>query len=191
MISHKHKFIFIHIPRTGGTSISDSLGFNGYFKQKHRNFNDLKANLTMGSLKSYFKFTFIRNPWAIMISKYKTDWYNSSRPGWGGEIGINSGKGLKHFLLNYKHPKHERGDTFFDYFDPTEIDFIGRYENRVNDLKFISSKINVNINPNFFVKMPGSEKNQHYTDYYDDETRDMVFQKYEKEIKYFGYKFGD
>ena len=191
MINHKHKFIFIHIPRTGGTSIEQSLGLDVHFKQKHRNFNDLKINLTGESLESYFKFTFIRNPWAIMISKYKTDWYNSSKPGWGGEIGINSGKGLKHFLLNYKPAKHERGDVFFDYFDPAEIDFVGRYENRVDDLKFISPKINIDIDPNVFVKMPGSENSQHYTDYYDDETRDMVFQKYNKEIKYFGYEFGD
>ena len=32
-INHKHKFIFIHIPKNAGTSIRNSFNINGYDKQ--------------------------------------------------------------------------------------------------------------------------------------------------------------
>ena len=70
MISHKHKFIFVHIPKTGGTSIESLFIRNAHIKDvpgKHHMVRNLDGEL----LKKYFAFTFVRNPWDRMVSYYK------------------------------------------------------------------------------------------------------------------------
>ena len=190
MINHKHKFLFIHIPRTGGTSIEEQFQYDeAKSKNKHWNLNNWKNHLSDERFESYFKFTFVRNPWNIMISKYMCNWYALKHR--GGEIGYRSGKSLKYFLEHYQPAKHEHGDGFFDYFDPAQMDFVGRFENRAEDIKYICEKIGININSKTRSRSRSHPLKKHYTEYYDDETRQIVAEKYAKDIEYFGYKFGE
>lgn len=192
MISHQHKFLFIHIPRTGGTSIEEQFQYNSYVNNdKHWILDDWKKTLDVNTFQNYFKFTFIRNPWDSIISKYKDVWFTSKHP--GGPIGERAGKSLKYFLEHYKTPAHERGETFHDYFDPKQIDFVGRFENRNNDLEYISKRIGVSINKDIHTrKKQMLDKNKkHYTEYYDDYTRELVSTIYSKDIKFYGYEFGE
>jgi len=192
MINHKHKFLFIHIPRTGGTSIESQFNYKqNKIKNKHWALNDWKKTLDPEIFDEYFKFSFVRNTWDCIISKYKDIWFTSKHP--GGPIGEKAGQSLKYFLEHYKTPTHESGETFHDYLDPEQMDFVGRFENRENDLGYISEKIGVNINSNIHQrKIQMRDKNKkHYTEYYDDETREIVAKKYARDIEYFGYKFGE
>jgi len=192
MINHQHKFLFIHIPRTGGSSIESQFNYDEEIERnKHWTLHDWKKTLDPDVFDEYFKFTFVRNPWDLTISKYKCDWFTSKRP--GGPIGEKEGKSLKYFLEHYERPAHENGETFHDYFDPEQINFVGRFENRENDLQYISQKIGVNIDSKIHqrkIQMRNKNK-KHYTEYYDDETREIVAEKYAKDIEYFGYKFGE
>ena len=190
MINHQHKFLFVHIPRTGGTSIEQN--FPNYTEErKHWALNDWKKTLDPEIFNEYFKFTFVRNPWDFTISKYKD--YYFARNHKGGLIGEKAGKSLKYFLEHYKTPKHEHGETSHDYFKPEQMDFIGRFENRENDLQYISEKIGVHIDSNIHQRrvQMRDENKKHYTEYYDNETRSIVAKKYAKDIEYFGYKFGE
>tara|TARA_R100000030_G_scaffold99709_1_gene91160 strand:- start:721 stop:1260 length:540 start_codon:yes stop_codon:yes gene_type:complete len=177
VINHEHKFIFVHIPRTGGTSIEAQFQYDERTdRTKHWNLNDWKQQLGHDIFRNYFKFVFVRNPWDIMISKYLDETIHSRFSG-----------SFKHFLLNYHPWKHEHGDSFFDYFLPEQMDFIGRYETREKDLKYISKKINKKIRSKLHRRQI---KNKHYTEYYDDETRQIVAERYAQDIEYFGYKYG-
>lgn len=100
IISHKHKFIFIHIPRTAGTRISkslcESMGVGNWKKfigepeklidpvsgteesdettrwigKKHIKAIDLRNELDDKVWDSYFKFAFVRNPWDRSVSTF-------------------------------------------------------------------------------------------------------------------------
>ena len=72
MILHDKKIIFVHIPRTGGTSVEKY--FN--FKFDHGWKPETAQHLTLEEydnhydIKNYFKFTIVRNPWDRLLSWY-------------------------------------------------------------------------------------------------------------------------
>ena len=76
----KHKMIFLHIPKTGGTSIEKSLNllniYNGYGINKknkamqHFDSHEYKKHLGKEKYNQYYKFTIIRNPYEKVISDY-------------------------------------------------------------------------------------------------------------------------
>ena len=191
MINHEHKFLFVHIPRTSGTSIETQFQYDEKKEgNKHWNLNDWKNYLDSDTFESYFKFAFVRNPWDIVISKYfDRGWYSSPVHGRGGQIGYYSRRSLKFFLEHYQPAAHEHGDGLLDYFDPEQMYFIGRFENRAQDLEYICKKIGININKNRAARSRKCKK--HHARYYDDETRKIVAEKYAKDIEHFGYKFGE
>ena len=98
MISHKHKFIFIHIPKTAGTSIEQALrdetcqllpGEWAAGRGLHAPLNHLTLQelvdygiLTPAQLKSYFKFCFVRNPWDRLISEIFCRWMAPGSKTW-------------------------------------------------------------------------------------------------------------
>lgn len=194
MINEKYKFIYIHIPRTGGTSIEKQFGYAGDTQDQDPHGDGRKHwSLSMWEkedidLSDYFVFTFIRNPWEVILSKYFDHYYTEE---YGCPIGFRSGKSLEYFLENYKIPEHEYGDCFLDYFDPRKVDFIGRYENRESDLNYVSKKIGKYIDPKRKIRESILKKRKKidYREYYNDTTREMVQKRYFQDIIYFNFKF--
>lgn len=79
MISHDRKFIFIHIPKTAGTSLTARLRDHGIVLGGERNarsiyFRHATLQFIADSLgdefENYFSFGVLRNPWDWCVSNY-------------------------------------------------------------------------------------------------------------------------
>ena len=105
MKNDKYKFIFIHVPKTGGTSIEEYFGKNMAGKGKHRSLREwcelyeyergdrlasdripcpiVPPSSFDHEFSQYFKFTVVRNPWDRMVSYWK---YKKIHSGVGGRF---------------------------------------------------------------------------------------------------------
>jgi len=201
MISHKHKFIFVHIPKCAGVSIEFSLNGSAHIEWDEHN-KIWVQHATVEQIKKfycqnyedYFSFTFIRNPWDRAVSDYF--WIKKA---------LNIEDSFKNYLLldnnfnvpNLRYPhlnEAGRGDHILAQSDfilnsngDRIVDFIGRFENLQEDFNIVCDKIGIAQK-----QLPhrNKSKHKHYTEYYDDETKEIVSEKYAKDIEYFGYEFG-
>ena len=211
MISHKHKFIFVHIPKTGGTSIEKvfhpktPIGSDGAWHypsaDKHYTLKMIEKKYPISS--DYFKFSFVRNPWDMTISQYHFMWKSCNRwpVQWRDKHKIFSELSFKEWLL---HPFFQspcirsvniatRGGTAGTLLEwvtgvETNIDFIGKFETLQADFNTVCDKIGI---PQRQLPHCNKTNHKHYTEYYDDETREIVAEKYAKDIEYFDYEFGE
>ena len=199
MISHKHKCIFIHIPKTAGTSIESALGGWGLTQDnEHKLLGDVyqSQHHTLQSIEKtlrqkYFKFTFVRNPWDRFVSLY---FYYKGGGNQKSDIHLK-----KYIPLDFKSFVTQPLDTIiprshlesqFSYLEESgkiELDFIGRFERLEDDYKYIRTKFGLDQK----LSITRKSIHKHYTEYYDDETRQIVADKYAKDIEYFRYKFGE
>ncbi|WP_417698442.1 sulfotransferase family 2 domain-containing protein, partial [Psychromonas sp.] len=67
--TRKYKCIFIHIPKTAGTSILMTLIGKDSLKD-HSNYYDFKR-INSVKFKKYYKFCFVRNPYDRAVSLYE------------------------------------------------------------------------------------------------------------------------
>ena len=180
------KPLFIHIPKAGGTSI----------RRIVRKYNNelppcLHRSVTKYSKEfrdSCFVFSFVRNPYDRLLSAHK---YLTG--GYGNEGDVKFGKTLS---LDFKYfVKNQLNNNLnWLHFIPMiswlndDIDFIGKMENFQKDFDIICDKIGI---PQQQLPHKNKTNHKHYTEYYDDETKEIVAEKYARDIEHFGYKFGE
>jgi len=207
IISHKHKYIFVKTAKVAGTSVEIffqqmsfegapqhscamidnedgivgsrgdlfSQGLKGVEWKNHHTLPRIKKLLGNDKMfNEYFKFSVTRNPWDRVVSK------------------LHHKKSLATYGTN---PLAAGGpkpivDYFGDFID--DVHFI-RFENLQEDVEYVCEKLGLDYDMNNLGTYKSDHReharHKHYTEYYDDETRDIVAKKYAKDIEYFGYKF--
>jgi hypothetical protein len=210
MISHKHKFIFVHIPKTGGTSIESVFVPNAVEKDvsfKHSTAKEYQKKFNR-EFSEYFKFSVIRNPWDLVASLYHWMWhtdcttnpwpskwrsYTHTPLNWTLNEWIKSEKFMRSnprgLSVDSPHLFKEEGqlDWISNDKDTIIVDHIMRFETLQQDFDISCNKIGL---PQQI--LPHTNKSHHkpYWEYYDKEAQEIVGQKYHKDITMFDYTFG-
>jgi hypothetical protein len=199
-------FLFVHIPKTGGSAIERALGVYGL---DNAGSNTLDAGLLFGRLpggghaqhlgvpdlldRGYVSedelerrlvFTFVRNPWDRFVSEYL----------YLERLGRLEGRSFERFALELPE-RVAAGDS--EHLRPQSelthrggaclVDRIGRYEALSQDFGEICSALGLEGLPELPpVKMA---IRRHYSAYYSDRSRAIVASAYAKDVELFGYHF--
>ena len=179
MICHEKKFIFLHVPRTGGTSIQCMLN-EAYAKcpgKKYKDFHSPHIN-DLETYKEYFSFAFVRNPWERILSFYLFDKYGSNKHSFFNWLKV----------MKYRNKfVNQMSNWILDSKNELRVKFVGRYEQYSSDIKKVCENLNIS-----FKEPPLLNKTDHsyYTDYYDNKTKDMVYHLYKRDVVNFKYEYG-
>jgi hypothetical protein len=201
MISHKHRFIFIHIPKTAGTSIEEALrdescqllpGEWDHGRVHHTPLNHLTLQevadygmLTPAQLKSYFKFCFVRNPWDRLVSEIFCPWMSP----WFKELPVDQRirRACELATTTNGIGNHLRLQQDFVDADGLPMDFVGRFEHLDEDFDQLCRLLGIEA------ALPHRNRSAHrpYQEYYDEQTQALAAATYRRDIEAFQYQFGE
>ena len=207
MISHKHKCIFIHIPRCGGSSIEDVIWpkrrtvadlWMGFVSRYHNKYQTgglqhlfgkhIEVEVGHKVFSEYFKFSFVRNPWDRSVSQFH---FMKRRPDLREFIGLGLNDPFKKYLDLIRKKTHVQWEQQYRFITNTReeltVDFLGRFENYKQDVEFVLKKLGLSGKA-----IPHANPTNHrpYPEYYDEEAIEMVNSLYKRDIELFGYTFG-
>ncbi len=187
------KTLFVHIPKTGGTSIQVFLDKTDYVMYGHKRLTREKGR----EYGNHFKFTFVRNPWSRIASGYIHA--ANSETGFRArrKLEVFTG-GFKKFLnilcgrgeFPHSHIAHMRNKQLIYFLDRgiETVDYIGRHETLRRDF----SQVLRHVGYDRPIGELGKERyyiDYDYRDLYDEEAKKMVAKYYEEEIDYLKYTF--
>jgi hypothetical protein len=173
-------FTFIHINKTGGTSISSAL--NIPFQHK----TALEKRKELGSYwwEERFRFAFVRNPWDRCVSQYFWRFDNSPNVSFSEWIMTTFNPNNSSSLCDIFFQPQIRWLT--DKNQTVLVNYIGRFENIKQDYQHVLQKIG-RVNK----KLPHlkSTTHQNYRHYYTAETMQIVANWFEDDISFWSYQF--
>ena len=184
LINRSKKWGFIHIPKTGGTSITSVLqNVKGteYVTKAHNHIGKFE------NIKDYDIMCFVRNPYTRFASAY---YHQTRKDGW---ISIN--KFIENIDLNDYLYFHQSYFTNNGSSEDKKVTFIGRYENFINDFNLIMKKIGKtghsipHYNRNsIYDKHPNLNQHDFYKHIYNDtDVKNWVEKRYSNDFKIFNY----
>jgi len=213
LVSHKYKFIFFKTKKSAGTSLrtflqpycfptldferskpasDEFIGESGIVAQDYHPLNDkkwkphmpasqVKKYLSDDVWNDYLKFTVIRNSYAKVVSLYC--WYH-----------------LHENIPDISFPEYVKDRVkksvdwnVYTLADKPCCDFYIKYSNLYKDVEEVCKKLDL---PEIdFSRFPHCHKREDeyksdlYRSYYDEESKDIVYNVYKKEIDFFNFGF--
>jgi hypothetical protein len=217
LLSLRYKFLFVHIAKTGGTSIRTALKSYAWRDPyripqflcsrvssltrhrlgckfpRHAKAIAAYEMLPRELFRRLFKFAFVRNPWDLQVSSY----HHIKRERPHLLTGINDYESFLQWKLD---PNREydyiidtsielQSDYIIDLDDNIIVDYIGRYERLQNDFYDICKHIGISA-PKLPHKRRAKDRTA-YREYYTDNTAQLVAEHFKRDIEIFKYSFDD
>lgn len=128
--------VFLHVPKTGGSWVKKAIIASGIECEDFRIDGDPHIGLAQCPAPEKFKFAFVRHP----VQLYRSYWQFKMMVGWDPKNVVDNNCQSTNFH-EFIHNVIEQypgvlGKNLIDFTGPedNEIDFIGKYENLVEDL---------------------------------------------------------
>jgi hypothetical protein len=187
MIDHERKLLFIHIARTGGTSVETALVGSDWWKidpgSKHISASQARAYYGEKIWRSYTRFAIVRNPWDRLVSMWVTAWW------WGATTHLKGREpgSFHQFLTTLQpHPHEFYRSLFYHEILDELLDAVLRFENLNSEFEQLLKDAGCES-----VQLPHveSRNRDEYSTYYDDVAREWVASQYAVDIAAYGYTF--
>jgi hypothetical protein len=183
---------FIHVPKTGGSWVKKAIIASGIDFQEYAINGDTHIGVKQCPEynKFKFKFAFVRHP----IDFYRSYWQYKMTSGWDEKNPIDmefKSDSFNEFLNNLlsKYPTHLNDGLEYLLGNEGEVDFIGKYENLVDDLVLALNMAGEVFDEDKLRNFPPynvSNKNK-YPANYDEKLENKVRNECQKSMKRFGY----
>ncbi|MBK1694641.1 sulfotransferase [Chromatium weissei] len=216
LLSPKYQFLFVHIAKTGGTSIRAALEtlrwrdpwyysmflcsrlshFSGHRiaskLPRHAKAIAAQELLPREFFDGLFKFAFVRNPWDLQVSSFHH--LRRERPQL--LIGHDSFEQFLRYKLDATRPYQYHLDTsitlqtdyLIDLRGEVIVDFIGRYEQLHDDFNTVCKRIGI-VMPTLPHARQSRDRKQDYRSYYSDATAELVAGYFARDLALLNYQF--
>lgn len=211
LISHSHKFVFIHVYKVAGSSVrgvlnpyaaiswrqstledkwkglthigskSFSTQFGGHDKAR-----DLKEHFPAKWFKDYYKFAFVRNPWDWQVSLYLFGLKDKSH--YQHELFKSFANFEEYLDWRIAEDLHLQKEFVVDESGKLLVDYIGRLENLHEDFKHICKEINI---PQVNLPHLNKSNSKKYQNFYNEKTKLKLADAFKEDIEYFNYSYDD
>lgn len=215
LLSHRYKFLYVHIAKTGGTSARAALARKAWLdpyrplmflcsKLSHMTGHKLgckfprhakaiaaKEMLPKEFYDSLFKFAFARNPWDLQVSSY----HHLKRERPHLLHGHEDFESFLRFKLDPARPYQYHIDTSIelqsdyvvDLHGNLIVDFVGKFETLHDDFAHICQRIGIECAlPH---RRKATDRKQDFRGYYTDESAELVKNHFRRDLELFEYEF--
>ncbi len=218
LISHKHKFIFIHIYKTAGTSamslllpharVLDRLVYDFQLSKRFFEFTSKIFNWQQDGMKQFTGYHKHAKAFEIR-EKMGDELFDSyvkiafvrnpfdflvSLYHYNLQAGVLSTKGIdfnEFVKKSTKYSTHRQIDFIQHPVSKSYlVDYVGRFETLEKDLMKISNILNIKFKRKLLHENPTrTREKQDYREYFNEENRKLVSDSYKNELELYGYNF--
>ena len=184
MIDHERRLLFIHISRTGGSSIELALCGRDWWlidpASKHLSAAQARAYYGEEIWRRYVKFAVVRNPWDRVVSMW-------AARSWHQDLHALDHYNMLKFVQQLRpHPNENCGSLHYHEILDQPLDYVLRFEHLQQDLSTMLCACSL---PDVALSRAECGVRGHYSNYYNDESVDLVRRLFRRDIELYGYDF--